>query len=42
MMEFCNPETFKIILATDETHYTQFTLKELLPLGFGPGNLEIE
>ena len=42
MMEFCNPETFKIILATDETHYTQFTLKEVLPLGFGPGNLEIE
>lgn len=41
MMEFCNPETFKIILATDETHYTEFTLKELLPLGFGPGNLEV-
>lgn len=40
MMEFCNPETFKIILATDETHYTEFTLKELLPLGFGPGNLK--
>lgn len=40
MMEFCNPETFKIILATDETRYTEFTLKELLPLGFGPGNLE--
>ena len=40
MMEFCNPETFKIILATDETHYTEFILKELLPLGFGPGNLK--
>ena len=40
MMEFCDPETFKIILATDETHYTVFTLKELLPLGFGPENLE--
>ena len=40
MMEFCNPETFQIILATDETHYTKFTLKELLPLGIGPGNLE--
>lgn len=40
MMEFCDPETFRIILATDETHYTEFTLKELLPLGFGPGNLE--
>lgn len=40
MMEFCDPETFQIILATDETHYTAFTLKELLPLGFGPGNLK--
>lgn len=40
MMEFCDPETFKIILATDETHYTEFSLKELLPLGFGPGNLK--
>lgn len=40
MMEFCDPETFKVILATDETHYTEFSLKELLPLGFGPGNLE--
>ena len=40
LMDFCDPETFKIILATDETHYTVFTLKELLPLGFGPENLE--
>lgn len=40
MMEFCDPETFQIILATDEEHYAEFTLKELLPLGFGPGNLK--
>ena len=40
MMECCNPETFKIILATDEVHYTEYTLGELLPLGFGPGNLK--
>lgn len=39
MMEFCNPETFKIILATGKEHYEIFTLKELLPLGFGPDNL---
>ena len=32
MMEFCDPETFRIILAIDK-------LKELLPLGFGPSNL---
>ena len=39
MMEFCNPETFQIILATSEVQYEIFTLKELLPLGFGPHNL---
>lgn len=39
MMEFCNPETFQIILAIDQEHYDIYTLKELLPLGFGPGNL---
>jgi cytidine deaminase len=39
MMEFCDPETFKIILATDTEHYQVFRLTELLPMGFGPGNL---
>lgn len=39
MMEFCNPETFQIILATGREQYEIFTLKELLPLGFGPYNL---
>jgi len=39
MMEFCNPKTFKIILAKSEEEYKEFTLEELLPLGFGPGNL---
>ena len=39
MMEFCDPETFKIILAVSKDKYDFFTLKELLPLGFGPANL---
>lgn len=39
MMEFCDPETFRIILAVDQENYDIFTLKELLPLGFGPSNL---
>ncbi|MDY4193745.1 MAG: cytidine deaminase [Bariatricus sp.] len=39
MMEFCDPETFQIILATGKEHYEIFTLKELLPQGFGPTNL---
>ena len=39
MMEFCDPETFRIILATSRERYDIYTLKELLPLGFGPNNL---
>lgn len=40
MMEFCSPQSFRILLAKSEEEYQEFTLKELLPLGFGPGNLE--
>ena len=39
MMEFCNPDTFQIILATCKEQYEVFTLRGLLPLGFGPDNL---
>lgn len=39
MMEWCDPEQFEIILATDKEHYQVYKLKELLPMGFGPGNL---
>lgn len=39
MMEFCTPEEFEIILAKDTEDYKVYTLKELLPQGFGPENL---
>ena len=39
MMEFCDPDTFQIILATCKEQYKILSLKELLPLGFGPDNL---
>ena len=39
MMECCDPETFRIILAVSKEQYDVFTLKEMLPLGFGPLNL---
>lgn len=39
MMEFCNPQEFKIILAKSEEEYEIFTLEKLFPMGFGPGNL---
>ena len=40
MMEFCDPKEFQIIVAIDEERYIIKTLEELLPLGFGPGNLK--
>lgn len=39
MMEFCNPDEFQIILAVNEAHYDVYTLRQMLPLGFGPDNL---
>ena len=39
MMEFCHPETFEIILAAADGKYKTYRLKELLPEGFGPDNL---
>lgn len=39
MMEFCNPETFRIILAMDETRIKEYRLAQLMPEGFGPNNL---
>lgn len=39
MAEFCEPEDFQIIVAKSEEDYRVMTLAELLPEGFGPGNL---
>lgn len=39
MMEFCDPETFRIILAIDETQIKEYRLSQLMPEGFGPNNL---
>ena len=38
MMEFCD-EDFLVICAVNESDYRVFTLKELLPFGFGPSTL---
>lgn len=35
MAEFCDPDTFRIILAKNRQDYRIFTLRELLPMGFG-------
>lgn len=52
--EFCEPETFKIILADvknvddlsniseEDVQIVERTLEEILPLGFGPKNMNIK
>ena len=39
MMEFCDPDAFRILLATGPDDYRTYTLRPLLPEGFGPDNL---
>ena len=39
MREFCDPESFKVIVAVNTDKYIEKTLGEILPLGFGPENL---
>lgn len=39
MMEFCDPESFKIIVTPGGDNISVHTLKELLPHGFGPADL---
>lgn len=40
MMEFCDPQEFRIILGIREDTWKEYRLKELLPEGFGPANLQ--
>lgn len=39
MREFCDPEEFRIILGAGTGEKQVYLLEELLPLSFGPGNL---
>ena len=39
MMEFCDPDTFRIIVAQGQDNFVSSTLGELLPCGFGPASL---
>ncbi len=40
MMEFCDEEAFRILLAVSPQKWREYSLKELLPQGFGPRNLQ--
>lgn len=35
MMEFCDYDSFRVIIAKSKDEYQEFRLKEILPLGFG-------
>lgn len=39
MMEFCHPESFRVILAKSEDEYRIYTLAELMPLSFSAADL---
>lgn len=39
MREFCDPETFEVILVRSGEEYRVYRLEELLPVSFGPENL---
>lgn len=39
MIEFCNPRSFRIIVAKSPKDYREYSLEELFPMGFGPENL---
>ncbi|MVB09910.1 Cytidine deaminase [Caprobacter fermentans] len=40
MMEFCDPDEFKVVLAKSPEERKTLSLRELLPLGFSGRNLE--
>lgn len=40
MLEFCDPDRFRVITARSMDDYRIMTLRDLMPEGFGPDNLE--
>lgn len=40
MMEFCSPDSFKVVLVRGADSWEVYSLRGLLPQGFGPGNLK--
>lgn len=42
MQEFCDPDSFRILIARSPADYKEYLLKELLPEGFAGANLTQE
>lgn len=40
MMEFCDPDEFKIVLVNGKNECVELSLREIFPYGFGPENLK--
>ena len=40
MMEFCDPDGFKIVLVNGKDECVELSLREIFPYGFGPENLK--
>ena len=40
MMEFCDPQEFRILIAKSVEEYVEYSLEDMLPMGFGPENLQ--
>jgi cytidine deaminase len=40
MMEFCDPDTFEVTISKSLNDYRTYTLKDLLPYGFGPSDMK--
>lgn len=38
MLEFCDPDTFRVIVAKSEDDYKEFLLKDIIPEYFAPSN----
>lgn len=39
MLEFCDPDSFEIVLGASPDNIKAYKLRDIIPLGFGPGNI---
>lgn len=42
MREFCDPDSFRVLVAKSETDFEEAVLAQLLPMSFGPQHLQVK